>query len=75
MSERNGVHRLQYDPAYRDDDRHHHNQKIMQMFVTGALLPTDNVYVTHQLGCAIYLSTKEYCNCDPIIKIKPRILT
>ena len=67
-----GLHREQYDHAYRDSDKHHHNQKIMQMFITGALLPTDNVNVRHQITCAFIRSRKEYCNCDPIITIIKR---
>lgn len=72
MSGFNGIHRMQYDAAYRDSDKHNHNKKILQMAMTGAVLPSDKVGVKHQLTCALLFDRKNYCDCDPIIQIKPR---
>ena len=74
-AEHNGLARMQIDEKYRDSDKHKHNQKIMQMVLTGAVAFNDKLQVTHQLTCALLYSSRDYCNCDPIIKIKPRILT
>jgi hypothetical protein len=60
---------MQYDTEYRDSEKHQHNQKIAQMAITGAILPSDHVRVTHNLTCALLFSRKNYCDCDAKITV------
>lgn len=72
-TEFNGLHRMIYDPEYRDSHKHNHNQKIVQMAMTGAIAIDAEVRVHHQLTCSLLYSRKAYCDCDPMIYPKPKV--